>query len=266
MLTRAANTELYYRLNHGMAQSAADSIAVGSGATCYNLVNNSGVDYFVPTKTANEYNLFVAARERLGVTISPCQSCGDGSCNNGETCYSCPGDCGACPCGHQSDCASGYYCYDFAAYCNGAENHSCFGFDKAQCDSGCYWDVTKQGYCVSGTCTPLCAGKSCGPNYCGGTCGTCGGGYACSMAGTCASTSACGDGSCNNGETCSTCSTDCGACCSDNSDCTSGKYCSGYNAYCTGLESHGCLDGYSKTDCISIGCEWYVDVMGTCIW
>lgn len=27
----------------------------------------------------------------------PVASCGDGSCNNGETCSSCPADCGACP-------------------------------------------------------------------------------------------------------------------------------------------------------------------------
>lgn len=36
-----------------------------------------------------------------------------------------------------------------------------------------------------GSCTPLCAGKQCGPDGCGGTCGTCPSGQACNAAGQC---------------------------------------------------------------------------------
>ncbi len=57
-------------------------------------------------------------------------------------------------------------------------------------------------------CVPRCAGKTCGDDGCGGTCGTCPSGTQCSSAGTCACTPncsgrACGDDGC--GGTCGTC-------------------------------------------------------------
>lgn len=39
--------------------------------------------------------------------------------------------------------------------------------------------------CDAAACTPSCAGKQCGPDGCGGVCGTCPTGYACSQQGTC---------------------------------------------------------------------------------
>jgi hypothetical protein len=303
-----------YRLNSGASKNTSDSVAVATlNAACKTIVNNSGVDYFVPAKSASEYNSFIAAAPRLGVAISPCSNCGDGECgydinNNledalncpedctycgdahctgaetcdscagdcgeccgngycdyGETCSTCYTDCGTCACGDPSDCPSGYYCYDYTAYCDGPENHSCYGFTKSICSDGCSWNVDSWGYCVSGSCTPSCGSKDCGSDGCGGSCGSCTYNEICVMPGDCISL--CGNGTCAGAEDCSSCPGDCGTCnCSDNSDCTSGQYCSGANAYCTGPENHGCLDGYEKIDCLSIGCEWYVDAMGACTW
>src|SRR5205823_12942211 len=40
-------------------------------------------------------------------------------------------------------------------------------------------------YASSTTCTPMCAGKTCGNDGCGGSCGSCGGGMHCGTAGQC---------------------------------------------------------------------------------
>jgi secreted trypsin-like serine protease len=45
---------------------------------------------------------------------------------------------------------------------------------------------TSAGQCMP-VCTPQCSGKSCGSDGCGGTCGTCGSGQTCSSAGQCQS-------------------------------------------------------------------------------
>ena len=63
---------------------------------------SGGSSYTAPLNPlAGEYNL---TGGNLSVYISgsssgstPPQSCGDGTCNNGETCSSCSGDCGTCP-------------------------------------------------------------------------------------------------------------------------------------------------------------------------
>ena len=52
-------------------------------------------------------------------------------------------------------------------------------------------------------CTPQCAGKACGNDGCGGSCGTCSGGATCSGSGTCqCPTSLCSGICCGSGQTC----------------------------------------------------------------
>ncbi len=92
----------------------------------------------------------------------------------GKQCGSdgCGGSCGTCPSGQQCD-ASGQ-CAPIA-YCAGA----CGGQSKialCYCDSLC----TQYGDCCpdyqttcGGGCVPDCAGKQCGDDGCGGSCGTC---------------------------------------------------------------------------------------------
>jgi hypothetical protein len=122
-----------------------------------------------------------------------CSSCGDGRCDDGETCNSCPEDCGICStCGNGScdpdetcgscpeDCGSCNTCGD--GFCNHGETCiSCPG-DCGVCSS-----------CGDGTCNPMT--ENC--TDCPADCGKCMG---------------CGDGICEDGETCVSCAQDCGPC------------------------------------------------------
>lgn len=62
------------------------------------LKNDSGNDYFVPTRTLNEWTRFLAGTPS-GVTPVAC--CGDGQCSGTENCSTCDSvdnDCGTCAC------------------------------------------------------------------------------------------------------------------------------------------------------------------------
>ena len=73
--------------------STANKIIYPAGYPTKCVSNTSGTSYFVPTKTANEFAQFAA---HLPSGVSFCLFCGDGTCNNGETCFTCSGDCGSC--------------------------------------------------------------------------------------------------------------------------------------------------------------------------
>ncbi|MFZ5894841.1 MAG: cellulase family glycosylhydrolase [Myxococcota bacterium] len=80
-------------------------------------------------------------------------------------------------------------------------------------------------YLIAGVCQPNCSGKSCGPDGCGGECGTCSGQDFCTAAGQCepcvpdCAGKACGDDTC--GGTCG----DCGA----GEVCTAARTCEQYS-------------------------------------
>ncbi len=126
--------------------------------------------------------------------------CGDGSCNNGETCSTCPGDCGAC----SGSCGDGS--------CNNGETCS-------TCPGDC-------GACPPGVCDYHCSGALCiaggtsPPDTCITDCAVCGGG------------GSCGDGSCNNGETSCSCPSDCGGIC-----CTNNNSPEGYHDAYSGVQA-----------------------------
>lgn len=132
-----------YRLYSGASKNTSDLVAVATlNATCKIIVNNSGVDYFVPANSASEYNSFIAAAPRLSVAVSPCSNCGDSECGSGEDALNCPQDC--------------TFCGD--AYCTGSET----------CDS-CAGDC--------GECPPVCGDYICNGSEdcssCPGDCGSC---------------------------------------------------------------------------------------------
>jgi hypothetical protein len=159
--------------------------------------------------------------------------CGDDGCG---------GSCGQCALGQKCE-ASGTCSPD---PCGGVtEVGQCMGNTLQFCSDGklqtydctkygkvCGFDETNQWYdCVDAGCQPACAGKQCGGDGCGGSCGTCPAGKKCSS-----------DGSCS--------VTDCGSI--DEKGCCSGqvlKYCS------NGLKVFDCKE-YGKDCAYDPGAGW----------
>jgi hypothetical protein len=122
------------------------------------------------------------------------KECGDGKCGAGETCTSCPLDCGFC-----ATCGDGK--------CDATETCSSCPQDCGVCPT------CGNGFCESSencqTCAPDCgACPSCGDGKCEAQkAETC---YSCPK--DCGSCDGCGDGICKNNETCASCPMDCGVC------------------------------------------------------
>ncbi len=148
-----------------------------------------------------------------GTCVDPCfptalkctvAVCGDNGCG---------GSCGDCAPG--SSCSSGQCKKDVVV----PDNGSCTGHCGSSAPAGCYCTATcaDDGNCCLDYqqkcgCTPDCAGKECGPNGCGGSCGICSNSSKkfCSAAGQCTaactpdcSGKTCGDDGC--GGTCGAC-------------------------------------------------------------
>ena len=127
---------------------------------------------------------------------APPNTCGNGACDNGETCTTCALDCGVCPgCGDKT--------------CNSEAGESCYN---------CPQDCGSCAQCMNGKCEMpaencqncpqdcgVCPG--CGDNTCTPPMETC---YTCEH--DCGKCPGCGDGLCNNNETCASCPMDCGVC------------------------------------------------------
>jgi hypothetical protein len=126
-----------------------------------------------------------------------------------------------------SDCGPQRHCDTASGTCRCAFDQFCQGVlgPSARCDRS-------SGRC---TCTPNCAGRQCGPDGCGGTCGSCASNQDCNSAGACF-LAFCGEGGtvrCSNGVYCPPNST----CAADGSSC----YCnSGHQAVtCAGATCNG---------------------------
>jgi hypothetical protein len=122
----------------------------------------------------------------------PPPSCGDGACDDGETCFTCPRDCGLCSGCPDGKCDNGKTCSSCPLDCGpcaGCGDHICEG------DETCYSCPEDCGTC-----------QGCGDGVCESneTCASCP-----ADCGVCAS---CGDGTCDATETCATCPADCGPC------------------------------------------------------
>ncbi len=177
--------------------------------------------------------------------------CPDGFCNGGETCATCPQDCGACPPGCPDGACNGTEtcstCPQDCGTCPpGCGDGSCNGSEtRCSCPADCGVDTCGNGTCCAGagestaTCPADC-GSRCGDGACNGAetrcncpadCGaeTCGNGVCCAAAGensgTCPSDCGspfCGDGSCNGSETRCSCPADCGVDTCGNGTCCAG--------------------------------------------
>lgn len=134
--------------------------------------------------------------------------CGDDGCGGGcGTCApgtTCSG--GACSATCSDECAAG------AVTCFGNGVRACGQFDADAClDWGPTTPCGAGSACQDGACAcqPSCAGKTCGGDGCGGTCGACGDGKSC-VGGACACQPSCVGKSCGDdgcGGTCGVCGT-----------------------------------------------------------
>ena len=151
--------------------------------------------------------------------------CGDATCDAGESCLNCPGDCGQC-CGDGACTdAQGEDCATCPADCGCPNGEACNAIAHA-CEAQC---------------VPNCDGRDCGADGCGGTCGNgCPGDQACSDAGLCVELPAqCGDNTCDAGEDCATCPADCGQCCA-NGACADTENCATCPADCSCEDGERC--------------------------
>ncbi|MBL6975654.1 MAG: hypothetical protein ISR64_07990 [Deltaproteobacteria bacterium] len=195
-------------------------------------------------------------------------ACEDGDlCTINEMCFL-----GICESGGDLDCDDGDVCtFDYCLPDSGCEHdpfpdiECCNTMDDCNDQDPCTEDL-----CVSNTCaylpvvspeccTPDCVGKECGPDGCGGFCGTCAQGY-CDAAGMCQTVCV---PDCVGKE----CGPDgCGTVCGD-TDCAEGTSCQGgvceaCTPYCDGKQCGP--DGCGGT-CGSCEVSENCDVMGQCV-
>ena len=161
--------------------------------------------------------------------------CGDGTCNNGETCTTCAADCGSCGGGGGDggggDGGNDNVSVDGRCADNSPTNAVC---PSGQCCSQYGWCGTTPEHCSSVPPADVCGDARCGDTedcsncaidcdcntvVCGDSVCADGGGEDCASCpfdcGPCAppvDEDVCGDGQCTGDETCSACASDCGPC------------------------------------------------------
>ncbi len=208
-----------------------------------------------------------------GTTTPPPSSCGTGGCEpaKGETCASCPGDCGVCApvcpngicepptenCNTCGDCS----CVAPGSSCSPTTNTCCQG-DGAACGSAsdCCGGSCVGGICCSGLGAICSGGGTCCPGLrCPPGCPLCAAVRFCELA------AVCGDHTCDtsSGETCATCRTDCLPClCAGNGEsCLSNSDCCLFpgSAFCS--DSGTPLDNTDDkcTSCVGLGASCLSD-------
>ena len=197
-----------------------------------------------------------------------CNTCGNGICSNGETCSNCPSDCGQCSyCGNgicglgescsncPSDCGQCGYCGN--GICSGGETCSTCPTDCGSCNT------CGNGICGVGESCYNCP-TDCGQcSYCGN--GVCGLGESCTNCpNDCGTCSGCGDGTCaGSGESCSTCPSDCGICSScGNGICSGGETCLTCQSDCGTCAS--CGDGFCGAGETCASCQVDCGICDSC--
>jgi hypothetical protein len=154
--------------------------------------------------------------------LTPC--CGNGECEiPHELCVNCEEDCGPCPCA--PDCG----------------NKNCLQDDGCGDTCGCQGELVccGDGSCKTEcSCQPICTGKFCGPDGCGGNCGQCPGQYYQCEGGQCICQPDCSEKACGSDG----CEGSCGTCPDDEPFCQDG------------LCVENCTPDCAATDCGDNGC------------
>jgi len=164
---------------------------------------------------------------------SPPPTCGDGKCDDGETCQTCALDCGTCSTCGNGTCDSGETCSNCPMDCG-----ECAVCGDGKCEmpqencQNCAPDCGICPGCGDGKCTP--------PNE---TCFSC--------PADCGNCTGCGDGKCESNETCASCPQDCGSCdVCGNGVCQTGESCSNCPSDCGACMVKSC---FQSLECV-LGC------------
>ncbi len=116
--------------------------------------------------------------------------------------------------------------------------------------------------CVTDKCDPVCDGRNCGTDGCGGTCGTCDDHFVC-LHGHCSYVPYCGDGTC---DLTAVYNEDCGSCLLD-CPCGCGETCQGAVCEFTACDGRECGDDGCGGYCGSQFCEEHYGCSdGICVW
>ncbi len=153
---------------------------------------------------------------RIDVPVNDTGTCGNGQCIDGETCKSCPEDCGFCMGCGDGTCDDGETCSNCPADCGACDSCGDGFCDDGETCTTCPQDCGQCASCGDGKCE---SNENC--NNCPQDCGKCAGCPSGDCSGTetciscpqdCGSCAYCGNGTCDDGETCDTCPQDCGTC------------------------------------------------------
>lgn len=146
----------------------------------FHFMDASG-DHYYPTVGSYGINCGAADWENSrGAACGPCTaSCAGRACGSDG----CGGSCGSCAGGEV--CNPSGQCVCPVSEC--AETCVDTNTDPANCGQ-CGRACGAGEYCGGGAClcAPVCGGRQCGDDACGGSCGSCGGGQVCNSSGQCA--------------------------------------------------------------------------------
>lgn len=177
----------------------------------------------------------------LGLVMAGASPAGASECGADFT-ETCKGYCGGLGSDDWCECDAGcgsYCCPDYQTCCEGCvidcAGKECggdgCGDTCGSCPLGVVWSCSVQGQCV---CTPICDGAVCGKDGCGGTCGECAAGLVCA-GGKCVNqpcTPACTAKECG----ADGCGDTCPPGCSPGANCNVWGQCIGCSPQCTGKQ------------------------------
>ena len=176
-----------------------------------------------------------------------CTNAGDKACSSGQSC------CGTGNGGCVVETSNLWNCGGCGIQCPGSSSYCSNG----DCVSGCSAACPAGSVCTgtNSCCTQQCAGKTCGPDGCGGLCGVCAAGQVCTSSGTCCTQQCAGKGCGPDG-----CGGVCGFCSGSQRNCNTNGQCVCDSASCnpgsTCLSSTGkcCIPSCTGKVCGSDGC------------